>query len=114
MAKDVTWVPNPDTGRTTSRYNLIRLYVNQDDRMVQETLDRPQIESQPEDSYHEVVASEAHRPDLIAFDNYGRLDLYWVIGFANQMMEAFAETTVGRKLRIPNPAYVFALLAQAK
>ena len=112
MAKDVTFISNPDTGRPTSRYNLIRLYVNQENRMVQETWDRLPLADQPEDNYHEVIAPEAHRPDLLALAYYGDLNLYWVIAQANQMIDPFAETTVGTKLRIPNPTYVFQLLTQ--
>jgi hypothetical protein len=112
MSRDVAFVMNPDTGRPTSRYNLIRLYVNQESRMVQETWDRLPITPQPEDGYHEVVASEAHRPDLLALAYYGDLNLYWVLAQANQMTDPFAETTVGKKLRIPNSTYVFQLLTQ--
>jgi hypothetical protein len=112
VPKDVTFITNPDTGRPTSRYNLIRLYVNQESRMVQESWDRYPIKDQPEDTFHEVKAPEAHRPDLLALTYYGDMNLYGIIAQANKMMEPFAETTVGKKLRIPNPTYVFQLLTQ--
>lgn len=111
MAKDVTFITNPDPGRLTSRYNLIRLYVNQENRMVQETWDRLPIVEQPEDSYHEVMSYEAHRPDLVALAYYGDMNLYWVIAQANGLTDAFAETVAGLKLRIPNAPYVFHLLS---
>lgn len=110
MARDVLFIENPDTARSTSRYNLIRLYVNRNTTMVQTTWDRPTFDAQDDDTTHEVQPGEVNRPDLIALLYYGDLNLYWVVAVANGMVDAFVETTVGRSLRIPSPSYVLAKL----
>lgn len=93
--------------RPLSRYNGIRLLLTDDNVPVQETLDKISIPDLEEDRFFEVEQPFAHRPDLISLKFYGTEQLYWIIAYANDMVDAFAETHVGRRLRIPDRENVF-------
>lgn len=110
MAKDVTYIENTDPNRPLSRYNKIRLYVGKDDYVVQESWDNPEIPERNDDSWHEVGPGEDHRPDLVALLYYGSAELYWVLAAANKMIDPFAETVIGYRMRIPNRENLFATI----
>lgn len=114
MARDVEYLSNPDPARPTSRYNHIRLYVDHNKNMVQETLDFSTITfpPQPGDITRKVRSGEDHRPDLVSKDRYGRLDLFWVVARANGWSEPFAQCIAGVTIRLPDPEYVNTILAQ--
>lgn len=90
-----------------SRYNKTRLYLNKDNVPVQESWDPPVIPVLETDHYYEVVPETEHRPDLISLLFYGTEQLYWVIAYANGMVDPFAETRTRMRLRIPNSDYLF-------
>ena len=93
--------------RPLSRYNNLRLLLNQDSIPIIESWDPIELEELPEDRFYEVTAPLAHRPDLISKIYYGTEQLYWVIARVNGMVDPFAETTVGKKLRIPDRDNLF-------
>ena len=110
MAKDVTYIENREEDRPLSRYNKIRLYVDPDANMVQESWDQPDIPERSDDVFHEVQPGEDHRPDLVAERYYNAPELYWVIAYANEMSDPFAETTAGLRIRIPNRDNLFQMV----
>ena len=105
---EVIPVANKEPNRPLSRYNKILLLLTREDRTVdgavaiQETWDPPDIPELPDDTFFEVTAEFEHRPDLIAHEIYGNEQLYWVIAFDNKMKDPFAQTTIGKILRIPD------------
>jgi len=109
-----TYIENRDTNRTLSRYNHIKLLLTKNDIVngipsvpIQESWDAPTITTLPQDRYVEVLPEWSHRPDLISLDCYGTEYLYWVIAYVNGMIDPFAETYIGRKLRIPDRDNLF-------
>ena len=111
MPRDVNYLSNPDPARPTSRYNHIRVYVDQNRQMVQETLDPPGFPAQPGDTTRTVQAGEDHRPDLIAKSAYGDMTMYWVLARANGWDAPFEDCRSGEVVRIPDPDYVNHVLA---
>lgn len=118
MASDINKVKETTTGKTVflestepsrplSRYNSLRLLLNDNKIPVQETWEMDEIDESPNDRYFEVTGEFEHRPDLISLMYYGTEQLYWVIAFANAMTEPFAQTKVGLRLRIPDRETVF-------
>jgi hypothetical protein len=100
--------------RPLSRYNGIRLLLTDGHIPIQETWDALDIPELEVDRYFEVTQEFAHRPDLISRKFYGTEQLYWVIAYVNDMVDAFAETYTGRRLRIPDRENVFeTILASA-
>jgi hypothetical protein len=100
------WISNNDPSKPLSRYNKTRLYINKDGFPVQESWELDYAE-QLEDQWFDVTLEFSHRPDLIATVFYGSEQLYWVIAYANAMIDPVAETYTGRRLRIPNRDYVY-------
>lgn len=103
------YVENKDPNRPLSRYNKIRLLLTKGDRLqgvdpviVQESWEPPTIPVLPNDRYVQVLPEWENRPDIISLEFYGTEQLYWVIAFANGMTDPFAETYIGRRLRIPD------------
>lgn len=105
----VKYIENTDINRPLSRYNKIKLLLTKQDKYstiqpaaIQESWSPPNIPVLPNDRYIEVLAEWDHRPDLISDEFYGTLHLYWVIAYANGMIDPFAETYIGRRIRIPD------------
>lgn len=101
------YLDNKEPNRPLSRYNKIRLLLNDDNIPVQETWDALDIPELPQDRLFKVTREVAHRPDLISLDYYGTEKLYWVIAYANKLTDPFAETIVGLQLRIPDRENIF-------
>jgi len=111
---EVRYIENKDPNRPLSRYNKIRFLLSAEDEYndipaypIQETWDPPTIPILPQDRYVEVLPEWEHRPDLIAYTYYGNEQLYWVIAYANGLVDPFAETYIGRRLRIPDRENLF-------
>lgn len=107
MAGKTEFITSKEPNRPLSRYNKSRLLLNQDSIPILESWDPPDIPELPEDRFFEVRREHAHRPDLISLMFYGTEQLYWVIAYANQLIDPFAETVVGLKLRIPDRENLF-------
>lgn len=101
------YIENTDPNQPLSRYNKIRLCLNDQGIPVQEAWEMEELPELPTDRFYEVTQEFAHRLDLISLKYYGTAQLYWVIAFANKMIDPIAETVVGVKLRIPDREYVF-------
>lgn len=110
MADDTPYITSKEPNRPLSRYNSSRNLMNDDGLVVQQSWDVPEIPVMESDRYFEVTVEFKHRPDLISLKYYGTEQLYWVIAAANDMTDPFAETTVGKKLRVPDRDYVFQTL----
>lgn len=99
---EVKYLENKDPDRPLSRYNKIRLLIDSNGNPIQETWDSIDLEELPTDRYTKVKPEWEHRPDLIALEFYGNLQLFWVIAYANEMTDPFAETYIDRQIRIPD------------
>ena len=110
MADDTPYIESKEPNRPLSRYNSVRTLLNEDQLVVQQSWDIPDIPVMTSDRYFDVTIEFAHRPDLISLKYYGTEQLYWVIAAANDLVDPFAETTVNKKLRIPDRDYVFQTL----
>jgi hypothetical protein len=107
LSGETQFIANDDPAQPLSRYSKCRYLLTEDGNVIQETWDPPTIEESIEDQLFEVTIEYAHRPDLISLMYYGTEQLYWVIAYANEMIDPFAETVVGLKLRIPDRDKVF-------
>jgi hypothetical protein len=101
------FIESTEPHRPLSRYNSLRLLLNDDRIPVLETWEMDEIATSSKDRYFEVTGEFAHRPDLVSLMFYGTEQLYWVIAWANEMTEPFAQTVVGKRLRIPDREIVF-------
>lgn len=101
------FVENTKPSQPLSRYNKIRMLLREDGIPVQETFDRPDIVTSSADRFFEVTQPFVNRPDLVSRLYYGTEQLYWVIALANDMIDPFIETTVGKQLRIPDRDTLF-------
>jgi hypothetical protein len=101
------FLDNEDINRPLSRYNKIRLLIREDNIPIQESWDKVEIPELSEDRFFQVTRPFAHRPDIISLIHYGTEQLYWVIAFANGMIDPFAETITNKRLRIPDPDNLF-------
>lgn len=106
---EVKYIDNKQPNRPLSRYNKIRFLLTKGDKpnsidpvVIQESWDPPTIPVLPNDRYVQVLPEWENRPDLIALEFYGSEQLYWVIAYANGMTDPFAETYIGRRIRIPD------------
>ena len=50
--------------------------------------------------YHQVTEADQHRPDLISDDYYDTTDYYWIVLFANNILDPF-DLKIGTVLRLP-------------
>lgn len=104
------FIESTEPHRPLSRYNGLRLLLNESRIPVLESWEMDEIAISSKDRYFEVTGEFEHRPDLVSLMFYGTEQLYWVIAWANQMTEPFAQTTVGKRLRIPDREIVFQTL----
>ena len=65
------------------------------------------------DKIHTVTAADAGRPDLIAYQYYGNVRMYWLICHFNKILHPINELVPGKKLVIPSEAAVASFLADA-
>jgi hypothetical protein len=107
--EEVKYIDNKEPNRPLSRYNKIRMLLTKSDKdagldpvVIQESWDPPTIPVLPNDRYVQVLPEWENRPDILALQFYGSEQLYWIIAYANGMIDPFAETYIGRRLRIPD------------
>jgi hypothetical protein len=72
----------------------------------------PDILPQDNDIFVTVDSNYVGRLDLLAFDAYGDVDLWWVIALANGLELLPTDMVIGKKLRIPSKNYVDSIIAQ--
>lgn len=98
-------VDNRDEFVPSSRYKNAKYFrrtiPNIGQRLEPETWTPPSIPVSDNDLFTEIQAGEVGRLDLVASRVYRLEGLWWVIAFANDIIDPFEEATVGRKLRYP-------------
>lgn len=52
--------------------------------------------------YYRTDTTDAMRPDLISYRNYGTIRYWWIICLVNSIQNPFNDITVGMILKIPN------------
>jgi hypothetical protein len=105
LVDDAIYVPNLDS-YTLSRYYGIKYMLNDDNIPVQTSWLKELFTYRDDDIFYEVPPEHIHRPDLIAQLLYGSDMYYWIIGYAEGMVDPIAETYLGRKMRLPSHDYV--------
>ena len=103
MGDTVKYIDNASgSSKPLSRYFNTRVLLSIDNVAIQASWVRDLIEDADDDIYYQIPPDFEFRPDLISEDVYGTPWLYWVIGFKNGMTDAFAESYIGAKLRLPS------------
>lgn len=74
----------------------------------------PEFVPQTTDRFITVDSEYVGKLDLVAFDEYGDVDYWWVIALVNDVLEIPSDIYLGRKLRIPSKGYVDGILARTK
>ena len=72
----------------------------------------PDIEPQDKDVFVDVTDLYVGRLDLLAFDQYGDVNLWWAIALANKIDLIPSGVVLGMRLRIPNKAYLQRLISR--
>jgi len=103
-------VENRDLYPATSRYRSVK-YFQRDTPSVGSYVEAEswyptEIPKSQTDLFTKVKSGEEGRLDLVALRVYGLPQLWWVIAFANDVIDPFEEITVNRVLRYPPIDYV--------
>lgn len=72
-------------------------------------VDLPEIPLSDNDKYVTITQEQSKRVDLLAYDNYGDSELFWVILQANDI-DYPAQLFEGMTLRLPDPVTIVNLL----
>lgn len=62
----------------------------------------PKIRELRQPTYYIVAQDEVHRPDLISYRVYGRVDLWWVIAIRNGLLLPVTDLVSGQSLTCPH------------
>lgn len=92
---------NPD-----SRYRFLDVLELEDRKLTYETMENIEFPSTNKDKYHEVKTEETNRLDKIAYRYYRNPTLWWVIAYANDILDPF-QLERGELLRIPAKSSVY-------
>lgn len=76
--------------------------------------DWPIFKPQNEDKFITVISAYVNRPDLIAWDQYGDSELFWVICLANGIDTPPTGFYLNREIRIPSLTYVRQVLKNVR
>ena len=91
-----------------SRYNSTTLF-NVEGILFFNTWNKKKYTVTGNEQYYEVKASDAGRIDLVAFNLYGDVSLWWLLAYANGIIDPFVEIPVGTRLLVPLRNEVFNL-----
>lgn len=69
--------------------------------------ERKNIPQRDNDLFVVVTNRQDRRPDLIAFDYYGKPDLGWIVLQYNNIVDINLELREGAQIRIPDPDRLF-------
>lgn len=101
----------PDTGRIkiedVSRFKSVGTLLDENGDIFFESYRGKQIPHSPGDIYHEVTSGEDGRIDLISYEYYATVRLWWVIADANDIKLPIRDVAAGMVLRIPPPEVIF-------
>lgn len=68
--------------------------------------DRRTFEKADDDIIINIAAKYANRPDLMAFDLYGKASYMWIVLQYNNIIDINDEFVQGKEIRLPSPARV--------
>ena len=88
----------------TSEYATTPVYRSGQDLVL--GLRRASILPDPSDRILEVKQAFEGRLDLVAYDVYQDVNLWWVIADLNKIVDPMTELRAGLRIRIPSPARV--------
>ena len=63
--------------------------------------ERYPLEKRPDDIRHTITSTEAHRPDLIAYNEYGKATLQWLVLQYNAIVDQNTELNAGDVILLP-------------
>ena len=66
--------------------------------------ERRTYERSPTDIVYTITANYAHRPDLLAYDLYGRTTLQWFVLQYNNVADVYVDFTEGTTIVLPTRA----------
>jgi len=84
-----------------SRYRNLQIAVDVKGNRFFTTRSLINFKSSPKDRVHEVKPGEQNRLDLIAYKYYNNPTLWWVITYANNILDPMLDVEVGDSLVIP-------------
>jgi hypothetical protein len=76
-----------------------------------DTPDFPSLIPQKEDTYVTIDQQHVGRLDLMAYQQYGDPDLWWIIALANDINVIPTDVILGMSVRIPPKSYVDSYIA---
>lgn len=81
-----------------SRYSSNRVI----DKTYYETSNKIEIPETDGDVYYTITTDAESRLDLLAYKFYGNAKYYWMIGYANNIVDPLQPIKKGTTVRIPN------------
>ena len=69
--------------------------------------ERLTMKSADDDLFVTITNRQSRRPDLIAFDFYGKQELGWIVLQFNNIVDVNLELQAGAQIRLPSPDRVF-------
>ena len=79
-----------------------------------ETYDIPEIPKSVDDKFHQIIAGEEGRWDLISHKHYKTVDYWWLICHANGISDPFEIIPAGSLIRIPSLDFLTSGKSNAK
>ena len=98
--------------RSTSFLNFSDLYESQGITFF-DTPDFPDFPESDTDSYTVLTSQYMGRPDLLAYDKYGDVELWWVVFLVNDL-DTIEDMYLGQRLRLPSIAGIRQYLSKSK
>jgi len=78
------------------------------EQLILNTFDRPRyVEAEVSPTVYTVTGDRQNRLDLISDDYYGTTNLWWLIAWANDILDPFVGITAGRLLTIPKQSEIW-------
>jgi len=100
--------------KSTETVNISRLsrYASSDvfnagGSLILNTFDVSLYSSTGDEQYYEVKSEDENRLELIAYKLYGDATLWWLLAYANGIIDPFTEISIGTRLLIPRKEEVF-------
>lgn len=106
----ITYIENSETSNSSSRYQGLRIFLDDNNNPVLESIYFLEVEDDTDDVFVKVPMEFQFRPDLIADKVYGNELLYWIVAVASNMIDPIAETYIGMKLRLPSNRKILEIL----
>jgi len=91
---------NKEYSSSTSRYQVLRVVVEDEKYRYLETFNQVKIPEDSNDQYHVITQREVNRLDIISNNYYQSPEYWWAIALANNLIDPFV-IEEGMVLRIP-------------